>query len=60
MTRLELGEAVLGKREAQKRLDGTRRLLENPSVDYVSMKVSAAVAPHNPWAFDETVDEIAF
>lgn len=53
-----LGEAVLGKREAEKRLDGTRRLLENPSVDYVSMKVSAAVAPHNPWAFDETVEEI--
>ena len=53
-----LGEAVLGKREAQKRLDGTKRLLENVSVDYVSMKVSAAVAPHNPWAFDDTVDEI--
>lgn len=53
-----LGEAVLGKREAQKRLDGSRRLLEHASVDYVSMKVSAAVAPHNPWAFDETVDEI--
>lgn len=53
-----LGEAVLGKREAQKRLEGTRRLLENASVDYVSMKVSAAVAPHNPWAFDETVEEI--
>ena len=53
-----LGEAVLGNREAEKRLEGTRRLLQNSSVDYVSMKVSAAVAPHNPWAFDETVEEI--
>jgi len=53
-----LGEAVLGNREAKKRLEGTRRLLQNASVDYVSMKVSAAVAPHNAWAFDETVEEI--
>ncbi len=50
-----LGEAVLGKNEAARRLDGTRRLLERDDVDYVSIKVSATVAPHTPWAFDDAV-----
>jgi len=53
-----LGEAVLGSAEASRRLDGTRRLLQRPDVDYVSIKVSAAVAPHSPWAFAEAVHEI--
>jgi RHH-type proline utilization regulon transcriptional repressor/proline dehydrogenase/delta 1-pyrroline-5-carboxylate dehydrogenase len=53
-----LGEAVLGKQEAAKRLDGTRRLLERDDVDYVSIKVSSTVEPHSPWAFDEAVDHI--
>jgi RHH-type proline utilization regulon transcriptional repressor/proline dehydrogenase/delta 1-pyrroline-5-carboxylate dehydrogenase len=53
-----LGEAVLGAREAAKRLDGTARLLARDDVDYVSIKVSATVAPHSPWAFDEAVDDI--
>ena len=50
-----LGEAVLGRREASRRLAGTMRLLARDDVDYVSVKVSSTVAPHNPWAFDETV-----
>ena len=50
-----LGEAVLGRREAARRLEGTRRLLERDDVDYVSIKVSSTVAPHAPWAFDEAV-----
>jgi RHH-type proline utilization regulon transcriptional repressor/proline dehydrogenase/delta 1-pyrroline-5-carboxylate dehydrogenase len=54
-----LGEAVLGKEEADRRLRGTLQLLERPDVDYVSIKVSATVAPHSPWAFDRAVDEIA-
>ncbi len=53
-----LGEAVLGEREAARRLDGTRRLLGRPDVDYVSIKVSATVAPHSPWAFDEAVANV--
>ncbi|MCW4385696.1 bifunctional proline dehydrogenase/L-glutamate gamma-semialdehyde dehydrogenase [Salinibacterium sp. SYSU T00001] len=53
-----LGEAVLGDREAQRRLDGTRRLLARDDVDYVSIKVSSTVAPHNPWAFDAAVDHV--
>jgi RHH-type proline utilization regulon transcriptional repressor/proline dehydrogenase/delta 1-pyrroline-5-carboxylate dehydrogenase len=53
-----LGEAVLGRDEASRRLDGTLALLERPDVDYVSIKVSATVAPHSPWAFDAAVDGI--
>src|SRR3954451_15675408 len=53
-----LGEAVLGRGEATKRLRETERLLARDDVDYVSIKVSATVAPHNPWAFDEAVDDV--
>ncbi|WP_430790014.1 bifunctional proline dehydrogenase/L-glutamate gamma-semialdehyde dehydrogenase [Actinoplanes sp. G11-F43] len=53
-----LGEAVLGKGEATHRLKSTEKLLARPDVDYVSIKVSSAVAPHNPWAFDEAVADI--
>ncbi|MBX7451090.1 bifunctional proline dehydrogenase/L-glutamate gamma-semialdehyde dehydrogenase [Mycolicibacterium sp. 3033] len=53
-----LGEAVLGRAEARRRLEGTERLLARPDVDYVSIKVSATVPPHSPWAFDEAVDHV--
>jgi RHH-type proline utilization regulon transcriptional repressor/proline dehydrogenase/delta 1-pyrroline-5-carboxylate dehydrogenase len=53
-----LGEAVLGEREAARRLEGTHRLLARDDVDYVSIKVSATVAPQSPWAFDETVAHV--
>ncbi|UJP39149.1 bifunctional proline dehydrogenase/L-glutamate gamma-semialdehyde dehydrogenase [Cellulomonas palmilytica] len=53
-----LGEAVLGEREARRRLDGTMALLARDDVDYVSVKVSSVVAPHAPWAFDETVAHV--
>lgn len=53
-----LGEAVLGKQEANKRLAGTTKLLSRPDVNYVSIKVSSATAPHSHWAFNEAVAEI--
>ncbi|MCC2335776.1 bifunctional proline dehydrogenase/L-glutamate gamma-semialdehyde dehydrogenase [Cellulomonas wangsupingiae] len=53
-----LGEAVLGDREAERRLAGTRRLLARDDVDYVSVKVSSVVAPHAPWAFDQSVTDV--
>lgn len=53
-----LGEAVLGAEEAARRVQGTRKLIERKDVDYVSIKVSSTVAPHNHWAFDEAVDDI--
>jgi RHH-type proline utilization regulon transcriptional repressor/proline dehydrogenase/delta 1-pyrroline-5-carboxylate dehydrogenase len=54
-----LGEAVLGDHEAERRLQGTVRLLERPDVDYVSIKVSSTVAPHPAWAFEEAVQHVA-
>jgi RHH-type proline utilization regulon transcriptional repressor/proline dehydrogenase/delta 1-pyrroline-5-carboxylate dehydrogenase len=53
-----LGEAVLGDREAKRRLEGTRKLLAREDVDYVSIKVSSTTAPHNPWAFDAAVEHV--
>lgn len=53
-----LGEAILGQQEANNRLAATRALIERRDVDYVSIKVSATVAPHNPWAHDEAVSDI--
>lgn len=53
-----LGEAVLGEREANRRLTGIRTLLARADVAYVSIKISAIVAPHNRWASRQVVDEI--
>ncbi|MDQ4491322.1 bifunctional proline dehydrogenase/L-glutamate gamma-semialdehyde dehydrogenase [Sinomonas sp. ASV486] len=53
-----LGEAILGQGEAARRLEGTRSLLARDDVDYVSIKVSSTVAPHNHWAFEEAVEHI--
>ncbi|MFM2023825.1 MAG: hypothetical protein RIR89_1217, partial [Actinomycetota bacterium] len=53
-----LGEAVLGKVEANKRLAGVKEILARPETEYVSVKVSAIVSPHSPWAFDQAVDEV--
>lgn len=53
-----LGEAVLGKEEAARRVQATQSLIRRHDVDYVSIKVSSTVAPHNHWAFNEAVDDI--
>ncbi|MGO1627636.1 bifunctional proline dehydrogenase/L-glutamate gamma-semialdehyde dehydrogenase [Microbacterium sp. JB110] len=52
-----LGEAILGQREAAKRVAGTIRLIERDDVDYMSIKVSSTVAPHSLWAHEQAVDE---
>lgn len=53
-----LGEAVLGEREAMRRLDGTRALLERDDVDYVSIKVSSIASQLSMWSFDEAVTRV--
>ncbi len=53
-----LGEIVLGKAEAERRLEGTKRLLKRPDVDYVSIKVSSIESQLNMWAYDETVERV--
>ena len=54
-----LGEAVLGDKEAARRLQGTRELLARDDVDYVSVKVSSVAAQLSLWGFDETVERVA-
>ncbi len=47
-----LGEAVLGEREAQRRYDEAMWLLAQPSIDYVSVKLSSVVSQLNHWDHD--------
>ncbi|QEO08980.1 bifunctional proline dehydrogenase/L-glutamate gamma-semialdehyde dehydrogenase [Protaetiibacter larvae] len=53
-----LGEAVLGEKEARRRLAGTQELLARDDVDYVSIKVSSVASQLSLWGFDETVDRV--
>ncbi|TFB49977.1 proline dehydrogenase family protein [Cryobacterium tagatosivorans] len=53
-----LGESVLGEKEALRRLEGTRTLLERPDVDYVSIKVSSIASQLSMWSFDEAVERV--
>ncbi|WP_241157571.1 bifunctional proline dehydrogenase/L-glutamate gamma-semialdehyde dehydrogenase [Schaalia sp. ZJ1691] len=52
-----LGEAVLGKKEAAHRLAAVTELLEYDFVDYVSIKVSSVLGVHNPWGYQQAVDQ---
>ncbi len=54
-----LGEAVLGEREAQRRLQATIDLLDDENVDYVSVKISGIASQLNHWAWDDSLDRIA-
>ena len=54
-----LGEAVLGDAEARHRHDEILRLLEEPFVDYVSVKVSAIVSQLNHWDFDGCLEHVS-
>nr|WP_314844432.1 bifunctional proline dehydrogenase/L-glutamate gamma-semialdehyde dehydrogenase [uncultured Microbacterium sp.] len=53
-----LGEAVLGEREADRRLQGTYDFLARNDVDYVSIKVSSVVSQLSMWSFDEAVADV--
>ena len=46
---------MLGDDEADRRLAGTRELLQRDDVDYVSIKVSSVSSQLSMWSFDETV-----
>ncbi|HEU5224017.1 MAG TPA: bifunctional proline dehydrogenase/L-glutamate gamma-semialdehyde dehydrogenase [Candidatus Lumbricidophila sp.] len=53
-----LGEAVLGRGEADRRLAGVFELLRRDDVDYVSIKVSGVASNLTMWGFDEAVTEV--
>lgn len=50
-----LGEAVLGEREAHARLLAYLKDLENPEIEYISIKISTLFSQINSLAFDATV-----
>ena len=54
-----LGEAVLGEREALRRLGATKDLLAERDIDYVSVKISGVASQLNHWAWDDSVDRIS-
>ena len=54
----QLGEAVLGNHEADRRLhDNIQRLLE-PGIDYISVKLSAVFSQINLVGYDQTMEAI--
>ncbi len=54
-----LGEAVLGSGQAAHRFDESMRLLAQPDVDYVSIKLSSVVPRLNPWDHDGSITRVA-
>jgi RHH-type proline utilization regulon transcriptional repressor/proline dehydrogenase/delta 1-pyrroline-5-carboxylate dehydrogenase len=53
-----LGEAVLGEKEANTRLLTYLNDLENPEIEYISIKISTLFSQINPLAFEQTVETL--
>ncbi|MFK8139181.1 MAG: proline dehydrogenase family protein [Bdellovibrionales bacterium] len=54
-----IGEVVLGENEAQERMDKYLAAIENPNIDYISVKISTLFSQINSLDFDDTVEEIS-
>ncbi len=54
----QLGEAILGEDEAEKRMQQVIARLESPECEYISVKISAIFSQINLLAYDATLDEI--
>ena len=53
-----IGEVVLGEAEAEERIEKYLKVLENPNVDYISIKISTIFSQINALAYEETVEEL--
>ncbi|WP_345975938.1 bifunctional proline dehydrogenase/L-glutamate gamma-semialdehyde dehydrogenase [Sulfurimonas sp. HSL3-7] len=53
-----IGEAVLGEKEAHKRLDKYVASLRRPQIDYISIKISTIFSQLNPLAHEWSVEEL--
>lgn len=53
-----LGEAVLGEREARRRMSRVQTLAARRDVDHVSVKVSAVASRLSPWALDADAERV--
>ncbi len=54
----QLGEAVLGDHEADRRLEENMRRLSEPGVDYISVKLSAICSQISLTGYEQTIHEI--
>jgi len=54
----QLGEAILGEEEAEKRMQQVIARLESPACEYISVKISAIFSQINLVAYDHTCEEI--
>ena len=54
-----IGEAVLGEGEAEERVEKYMKILENPNINYVSIKISTIFSQINPIAYDWSVGQIS-
>ena len=53
-----IGEAVLGENEARERIQKYKKALENPDIDYISVKISTIFSQIAPLAHEWSVEEI--
>ncbi|MGD8442633.1 MAG: bifunctional proline dehydrogenase/L-glutamate gamma-semialdehyde dehydrogenase [Desulfobacterales bacterium] len=51
-----IGEEVIGEQEASSRLAMNLKALENPAIEYISVKISTIFSQIQPLAFEQTVD----
>lgn len=54
-----IGESLLGEEEAAHRIAQYKKLLNDPDVDYISIKISTIYSQINVLSFDETVDTLS-
>ncbi|MFN3149011.1 proline dehydrogenase family protein [Bremerella sp.] len=54
----QLGEAVLGEQEAERRLELYRKRIEDPAIKYVSVKLSAIAAHISLTGYQDTLEEL--
>ena len=50
-----IGEKVIGEQEAWSRLGSYLKALENPAIEYISVKISTIFSQIQPLAFEHTV-----
>ncbi|MGA1932113.1 proline dehydrogenase family protein [Arcobacter sp. YIC-464] len=53
-----IGEVVLGEEEAEERIQKYLKALENPNIDYISIKISTIYSQINPLNFEGTVQTL--
>jgi len=54
-----IGEAVLGEEEAKERIEKYIKALQNPNINYISIKISTIFSQINPIAYNWSVEQIS-